>query len=166
MALEIERRFIVQEEQWKPFAIDTQELEQGYLSTNFQEWIVRMRIINKKQSHITLKGLAGGITNYEFEYPIPIKDAETIWNRITKKLHKKRYLLDFRSENWIVDCFQGENSPLVIAEVELSSENEVLVKPNWCSDEITGIKEFSNAALAQFPISNWSREEKKRFNLL
>ncbi len=166
MGLEIERRFIVKEEEWKNYAIEEQELQQGYLSNNFQEWIIRMRIIDKKNSEITFKALAEGITNYEFEYPIPLNDALCIWSRITKKISKKRFLLNFRSEKWLVDCFQEENFPLVIAEVELDSENELIKQPIWCGKEITGIKKFSNASLAEFPISNWSSEEKKSFNLL
>ncbi len=166
MAIEIERRFIVQKDEWKTFAKEAQELQQGYLCTNFEEWLVRVRIIDRKYSVITLKALKEGNTNYEFEYSIPFQDGQSIWDRIKKKLHKTRYFLDFDSHQWVVDCFQGENFPLVIAEVELSSENTWVKQPQWCSSEITGIKKFSNAALAQFPISTWSIEERESFNLL
>ncbi len=165
MGLEIERRFIVQGEEWKAFSQNAQELKQGYLSNNFEEWIVRVRIINEIKSEITLKALAEGISNYEFEYPIPFQDSLSIWNLITKKLTKTRYFLDVYSKKWIVDCFHEDNFPLVIAELELNSEQEHIEQPSWCSYEITGIKEFSNAALAELPIKTWSAKKRKRFNL-
>ena len=165
MALEIERRFIVKGDEWKTFANEIEQLQQAYLSTNFDEWIVRMRIINQMKSEITLKAFAGRMTNHEFEYPIPLEDALAIWNLITKKIRKIRHKLNFGDDEWIVDCFQGKNYPLVLAEVELHSESKFVKQPSWCSKEITGIKKFSNAALAQLPISAWSIEERQSFNL-
>ena len=160
MAIEIERRFLVQKDEWKSFAKEAQELQQGYLSTNFNEWVVRVRILNKNKSQITLKALAEGITNLEFEYPIPLNDAQSIWRRLSKKLYKTRYVLNFRAEKWFIDCFQRENFPLVIAEVELTSHQHQIVKPTWCDEEITRNKTFSNAALAKTPISLWSIESR------
>ena len=166
MVIEIERRFLLEGEEWKVFSKNVQEFQQGYLSTNFEEWVVRIRIINNKSSAICIKALAEGMKNHEFEYPIPLKDALLIWNRITKKFFKKRYSLDLGGGEWIVDCFQGENYPLIIGEVELESEKDLINTPSWCKREITGIKQFSNAALAEVPISHWSQTEKERFNLL
>ncbi len=165
MKLEIERRFLVKGEEWQKLYTEAHELQQGYLSTNFEEWIVRVRIIDKNKSKITLKALAGIMSNYEFEYSIPLKDAESMLSLISKKLHKKRYFLTLGSKEWVIDSFLGSNYPLVIAEVELDSEKELVQKPNWCGNEVTGVKKFSNAALAQCPICDWPEEELQSFNL-
>ncbi len=165
MPFEIERRFIVQGNGWKVLSKETQELQQAYLSTNFEDWVIRMRIINNKKSQLTLKKSADLMTNYEFEYPIPLKDALCLWKLSTKKLIKKRYQLNYGAGQWIVDCFQGSNYPLVLAEVELSSKDQVFKKPSWCGKEITGIKKLSNAALAQLPISHWPTKELQSFNI-
>ena len=165
MNLEIERRFIVKGDGWKSFSQELQELKQGYLSTNFEEWVVRIRIINETKSILTIKGLEGLMTNHEFEYHIPIQDALAMWGRISKKLHKKRYCLNLWPGKWVVDCFEDKNFPLVLAEVELNSEEEFIKKPHWCSHEVTGLKKFSNAGLAQLPISDWSTKELQSFNI-
>ena len=88
-----------------------------------------------------------------------------LWKLSTKKLIKHRYKLNFAPGEWVVDCFQGSNHPLVLAEVELSSTNEIVEKPSWCDQEVTGIKKLSNASLAQLPISSWSAKDLKSFNL-
>ncbi|KGG16783.1 MULTISPECIES: CYTH domain-containing protein [unclassified Prochlorococcus] len=165
MGLEIERRFIVQGNAWKELSTEVKAFHQGYFSTSFEEWIVRLRIINEKHSEITLKARATEMINHEFEYPIPIKDALYMWDLISNKIKKKRHILNFEQGKWVVDCFEGKNFPLVLAEVELNSEKEKITKPSWCSHEITGVKSFSNAALAKSPITEWSITERQRFNL-
>ncbi|AAP99225.1 MULTISPECIES: CYTH domain-containing protein [Prochlorococcus] len=165
MALEIERRFIIKGNEWKAFIKQSQELEQGYFSTNFEEWIVRMRMIDRKKSQITLKALAGKMSTHEFEYSIPLEDAVFMWNLISKKLKKKRYFLNFGPGSWVVDCFEGSNFPLVLAEVELNSEKVLFEQPSWCSQEVTGIKKLSNASLAQYPITDWSQKERLTFQI-
>ncbi len=165
MAFEIERRFMIQGEGWKVFAKEMQKFHQAYLSTNFDEWIIRTRIINNKKSELTFKKSSELMISHEFEYPIPLQDALCLWDLSTKKLIKHRYILDFRPGDWVVDCFMGDNYPLALAEVELSSKTEVIEKPSWCGEEITGIKKLSNASLAQIPISDWSPKELQYFNL-
>ena len=165
MGLEIERKFIVKSNEWKKFSTEPQQLQQGYLSTDFEEWVIRLRIINYQTAKITLKARKDEISNHEFEYSIPFEDGMNIWNLITRKIIKKRYELNFCSQKWIVDVFGGKNHPLVLAEVELDSKNELVKKPTWCTSEVTSIKKFSNAALAQFPIANWSSKERESLNL-
>ena len=166
MALEFERRFLVQKEDWKELAKQGQHLRQGYISSTFDGWTVRIRILAKKQAWITLKSPAKGISNYEYEYLVPLDDAEEIWELVPHKVIKTRYELNLSGGEWIVDCFEGKNSPLVLAEVELSSNDEIVEKPSWCGEELTGRYQWSNAALAQNPISNWSIETLKKNNLL
>ncbi len=165
MPFEIERRYIIQDDGWKVLTKEMQEFHQAYLSTNFDEWVIRTRIINNKESEITLKKSSELMINHEFEYPIPLKDALCLWDLSTKKLIKHRYQLDLSPGDWVIDCFMGNNYPLVLAEVELSSKAEVVQKPSWCGQEITGIKKLSNAALAQLPLSDWSSQELQSFNL-
>ncbi len=165
MALEIEKRFLVTGDDWKEHAISSMQIRQGYLSINFEEWVVRVRIIDNKQSFIGLKSSLNGTINTEFEYKIPIEDAESIWNNLNHKLKKIRFNLNFNNASWVIDCFQDKNYPLKIAEVELENSQSIVSTPNWCGEEITGQKHLSNAALARLPISNWSLKELKIFNL-
>ena len=165
MGIEIERRFLVKNEDWKSQVILSEDFRQAYLNSSIDEWTIRVRIIDKNEAYITLKSSLNGLVNYEFEYPIPLKDALCLWDLSTKKLIKHRYKLDLSPGDWIIDCFMGNNYPLVLAEVELSSKTDVIEKPSWCGQEITGIKKLSNAALAQLPISDWPENELQSFNL-
>ncbi len=165
MSLEIERRFIVKGKNWKNIASNPQHFQQGYLTSSLEGWTIRIRIEGKKQAWLTLKTHATGISNHEFEYSIPIDDAYSIWKLVQYKLTKIRYELNLVGGNWIVDCFEKENAPLVIAEVELSSESDPVLKPKWCGREITGEKQFSNAALAQNPFSKWPEQKRLALNL-
>ena len=166
MALEIERRFIVTGNEWKEFAKNVENFQQGYLSSNSEEWAIRIRIVDKEQAQLTLKKpLMSEYSKYEFEYEIPLSDAKSILNLIYHKLEKKRYSLNYGPGEWIIDCFQGKNHPLVLAEVELETEKQRIKKPNWCKTEISKVKKLSNASLAHHPISAWSIEELEVFNL-
>ncbi len=165
MAIEIERRFLVQGEKWKKCAIKPQYLRQGYLVTSIKNWTVRIRIRDNKKAWLTLKMPAEGIAMNEFEYLIPITDAEALWKLTKYKITKTRYELNLNQGSWIVDCFEEQNSPLIIAEVELTSLHESVDIPSWCHQEITSIQKFSNAALALNPISHWSIESRIAINL-
>ena len=160
MAIEIERRFIVEGDEWKSFAKNPKSFKQGYLSTNFDEWITRIRIIDDKESEITLKARESSIRNREFSYPIPIRDAFLIWKSISLKIIKTRYILNYGPGEWIVDCFQDKNHPLIVSEVEMKSEKDFIKMPIWCVREITGIRSLSNASLANSPICDWKAEDR------
>ena len=165
MALEIERRFLVKGNEWKAISLDSQHFRQGYLTTSIQNWTVRVRIMGKEKAWLTLKYPAEKIARHEFEYLIPIKDAEEIWERTPHKLFKTRYHLDLKEGNWIIDCFEESNDPLVIAEVELVTAEQNIPIPNWCFNEITNNKQLTNAALAQKPIRTWTNEDLMTINL-
>jgi len=160
MPLEIERRFLVSSDEWKKVAKNTSHFYQGYLISNLESWIVRVRVIEQKSAYLTLKTKAEGISNHEFEYLIPLKDANSLLKLAAHKLRKTRYELNIKGGDWIIDCFEGSNFPLVIAEVELTSETQKIEKPVWCHTEITNNKHFSNAALARTPISDWPIEKR------
>ena len=157
MTLEIERRFLIKNDNWKEFITKKTVIEQGYLTKSLDDWIIRIRFSGKK-SKITLKKYIKGFTNFEFEYSIPRSDAETIMSNLSSTIKKERFFLKVEEKSWIIDCFKENNYPLEIAEIELSDEEEDLLLPSFISKEITGLTHYSNFSLAKNPFSNWREE--------
>ena len=155
MALEIERRFLIKNDNWRKFITNKIFIEQGYLSKTIDDWIIRIRFTGK-DFKITLKKHIESFTNFEFEYSIPQKDGETIMSNLSNTIKKDRFFLEIEKKSWIIDCFKENNYPLEIAEIELSSEEEDLSLPSFISKEITGIKHYSNFSLANKPFSEWN----------
>ena len=155
MALEIERRFLIKNDNWRKFITNKIFIEQGYLSKTIDDWIIRIRFTGK-DFKITLKKHIKGFTNFEFEYSIPQKDGETIMSNLSNTIKKERFFLEIEKKSWIVDCFKENNYPLEIAEIELSNEEEDVCLPSFISKEITGIKHYSNFSLANKPFSEWN----------
>ncbi|MGC6482097.1 MAG: CYTH domain-containing protein [Synechococcus sp.] len=166
MALEIERRFLVCGEHWRDRAGPPQALRQGYLASSERGVTVRLRIRDDQVAWLTLKAPAAGFARHEFEYPLPLDDAEALWLLAPQRLIKTRYALDLPGGEWVVDCFGGENAPLVLAEVELPSADTSVALPSWCGQEITGDNRWSNAALALQPLVTWPSTLKESFDLL
>jgi len=154
MALEIERRFLIKNDNWKDFINKKIYIEQGYLSNSLDGWIIRVRLIGKN-SKIALKNHIKGFTNFEFEYSIPRREAETILSNLSNTIKKDRFFLEIEKKSWIIDCFKENNYPLEIAEIELSNEEEDLFFPSFISKEITGQTHYSNFSLANNPFSKW-----------
>jgi len=157
MALEIERRFLIKNENWKEFITKKIYIEQGYLSKSLDDWIIRVRFTGK-DSKIALKKHINGFTNFEFEYSIPLSDAETIMSNLSSTIKKERFFLEVEKKSWIIDCFKEKNYPLEIAEIELSNEEEDLFLPSFISTEITGQIHYSNFSLANNPFSEWEED--------
>ena len=153
MGIEIERRFLVKNEDWRSKIILSEDFRQAYLNLSLIDWTTRVRLIDNKQGYLTLKLSLDGLLNYEFEYSIPLKDALELIKLSKYTINKTRYQLKINNKNWVVDIFYGLNSTLKIAEIELSSKSEKIQIPSWCGQEITGIKSLSNASLAKTPIS-------------
>ena len=160
MGIEIERRFLVENEDWKAQVILSEDFSQAYWNSSADEWTTRIRVIDNKKAFITLKSSLNGLINHEFEYSIPIKDAIELIKLSKYKITKTRYQLKINKKNWVVDLFDGSNFPLKIAEIELNDESEEIQVPSWCGMEITGIKSLSNASLAQTPISELSIKDR------
>ena len=154
MALEIERRFLIKNDNWKEFITKKTVIEQGYLSRSLDDWIIRIRCTGK-DFKIALKKHIASFTNFEFEYSIPQKDGETIMSNLSNTIKKDRFFLEIEKESWIIDCFKENNYPLEIAEIELSNEKEDINLPSFISKEITGLKHYSNFNLANKPFSKW-----------
>ena len=157
MALEIERRFLLKNDNWKEFINKKIPIEQGYLSKTLDGWIIRIRLTGKN-SKITLKKHIKGFTNFEFEYSIPQKEGEMIMSNLSNTIKKERFFVEFEKNSWIIDCFKENNYPLEIAEIELSNEEEDLILPSFISKEITGLTHYSNFNLANNPFSDWGED--------
>ena len=154
MALEIERRFLIKNDNWKQFITKKIFIEQGYLSKNIDDWIIRIRFTGK-EFRLALKKHIKSFTNFEFEYTIPQSDGEQIMSNLKNSIKKERFFLEVEKKTWIIDCFKENNYPLVIAEIELSKEEEDLSLPSFISKEITGLIHYSNFSLANRPFSEW-----------
>ena len=158
MALEIERRFLIKNDKWKEFITHKTFIEQGYLSYDLEDWIVRIRF-NGKNFKIALKKHIKNFTNYEYEYSIPKSDGEKIMSTLKKTIKKERFFLEVDQRKWIIDCFKDKNFPLEIAEIELNEENEEIILPPFLSKEITGLKIFTNLSLTKYPFSKWENND-------
>ena len=154
MAFEIERRFLIKNDNWKEFITEKIFIEQGYLSETIDNWIIRIRFTGK-DFKIAFKKHIKSFTNFEFEYSIPQKDGETIMSNLSNTIKKERFFLKVEKKSWIIDCFKEKNYPLEIAEIELSHEDEDLSLPSFISKEITGVTDYSNVSLANKPFSTW-----------
>ena len=156
MAKEIERRFLVCSNQWQPLVQRCEPLAQGYLCMGQEGFTVRVRL-GAESGWLTLKApTADARVRHEFEYPLPQADATELLALCQWRLHKTRHHLELEGGDWVVDVFEGDNAPLVIAEVELNAADAGLRIPDWCGEEITAKGELSNAALAANP---WAKRQ-------
>ena len=165
MAVEIERRFLLTGEGWRSLAGAPQPLRQGYLAASADGVTVRVRLRGAEAAWLTLKAAADvvGLVRHEFEYAIPVLDAESLWTLAPHRLEKTRFALSLAGGDWVVDQFAGRNGQLLLAEVELPSAQTALEIPAWCGREITGDGRWSNAALAQRPLQDWPMAERQAF---
>lgn len=152
MAVEIERKFLVVGNAWK--TAQGMFIRQGYLNRDPQR-TVRIRV-SGDSAWIALKGLTTGATRSEFEYPIPRNDADALIALCEPPiLEKTRYRLRHAGRLWEIDEFQGENAGLVVAEVELGSEDDRLDLPPWIGAEVTDDPRYFNSNLVAQPYRQW-----------
>lgn len=155
MATEIERKFLVKGDQWRSLATGTL-YRQGYLSTK-KGCTVRVRLAGD-QGYLTIKGLTQGCSRAEYEYPIPAEDAQEMLDNLCEAplIEKTRYKIEYAGLIWEVDEFAGENQGLIIAEVELTDENQSIELPDWIGKEVSDDSRYYNANLVENPYSQWS----------
>ncbi len=154
MGIEIERKFLVDEEKLRRFLGRGTSFEQGYFPTS-DLTTVRIRIAGDS-AFLTIKGKTTGATRSEFEYPVPLSEAREMLDQFCDKtIIKKRYFIKQDQHTFEVDIFEGENAGLIVAEVELSSENETVNLPEWITKEVTHDSRYYNSQLLQNPISKW-----------
>ena len=156
MAKEIERKFLLADDAWRSLAEGT-HYRQGYLSS-VKERTVRIRTIND-QAFLTVKGIAVGATRVEYEYEIPYADGCAMLDELAEKpiIEKRRYKIPFGGLIWEVDEFLGVNEGLVVAEVELQSEEQSFEKPSWVGEEVSDDPRYFNANLVSHPYSVWNK---------
>lgn len=151
--IEIERKFLVDINAWCPK--DTgNPIVQGYLSTE-KERVVRVRIKGEK-AWLTIKGKSTGISRIEMEYEIPVHEAKVLMELCHDfPIRKKRFVEKINGMTWEIDVFEGENSGLVIAEVELSDENQQVDLPDWVTKEVSTDHRYFNSWLSEHPFATW-----------
>lgn len=154
MGIEIEKKFLLTGKEWKQLATGT-AYRQGYLNSA-KERTVRVRTIND-QGFLTIKGVSVGATRLEYEYEIPLEDANALLDELCEKplIEKNRYKVNFSGFTWEIDEFFGENDGLIVAEIELESEDQAFDKPDWVGEEVTGDSRYFNSNLINNPYSKW-----------
>lgn len=154
MGIEIEKKFLLTGSDWKELA-DGTAYRQGYLNS-VKERTVRVRTIDDK-GFLTVKGISVGATRLEFEYEIPFDDANALLDELCEKplIEKNRYKVDYLGFTWEIDEFFGENDGLVVAEIELESEDQQFDTPGWVGEDVTGDPRYFNSNLIKEPYSQW-----------
>ena len=155
MGKEIERKFLMQGAAWREVAGKGTSYRQGYLST-VKERTVRVRTIDEK-GFLTIKGITVGVSRKEFEYEIPVKEADDILTNLCEKplIEKNRYKVELNGLTWEIDEFFGDNDGLIIVEVELTSEDQSYDKPTWVGEEVSGDPRYFNSNLTKNPYKSW-----------
>lgn len=166
MAIEIERKFLVVGGDWRGQAHQRLRIAQAYLnhsealSAGHEHCSIRVRITGGAAS-LNIKSREAGARRQEFEYPIPLADAESLMRLACEgRIEKVRHLVQAGGHLWEIDEFSGDNAGLVVAEIELQHESETFQKPDWLGVEVTGCLRFYNMALAARPYHHWTAEEK------
>jgi CYTH domain-containing protein len=156
MGIEIERKFLVKSDGWRAAAESGIDYRQGYLSHESGR-TVRVRIAERK-AYLTVKGAASGNRRAEYEYEIPVEDAEEMLAMCAGMvIEKTRFRVPHAGLVWEVDVFAGENAGLIVAEVELESEDQVVPLPEWVGQEVSEEKRYSNSKLSMHPFRRWDR---------
>ncbi len=155
MAVEIEYKYLVKLDLWNEVSpAKSVRIIQGYISTEPSKSI-RVRMLDQK-GFITIKGMAERAKRLEYEYEIPGQDAKELLDSFcTKLVSKTRYYVQHENHTWEVDVFDGLNSGLVVAEIELQSEDEAYSKPEWLGEDVTHDFRYSNSNLSLNPYSTW-----------
>lgn len=155
MSVEIERKFLVANDAWRSDVVSQAHILQGYLVSR-AEITVRVRV-KDDAAYLTIKGATSGISRSEYEYRIPVEDAQSMLRDLatSNPIDKTRYRVRSGHHTWDLDLFAGENEGLVMAEVELDSEQEAFELPAWAGDEVSGDPRYYNAYLAQHPYQHW-----------
>ncbi|MDE1045473.1 MAG: CYTH domain-containing protein [Nitrospinaceae bacterium] len=154
MGKEIERKYLIKDDTWRKDASGT-TYRQGYLST-VKERTVRVRTIDDK-GFLTIKGITIGATRREYEYEIPMADANEMLDELCEKpiIEKTRFKISHAGLTWEIDEFAGVNQGLIVAEVELESEDQNIDFPPWVGEEVSGDPRYFNSNLIANPFANW-----------
>jgi adenylate cyclase len=159
MSFEIERKFLVRDDEWRQLATKRMDIRQAYLAWE-NKASVRIRIIDNSSATLTVKSRPVELRRLELEYEIPVLEAEALIPlRQGLIVEKVRYRFPWGDLAWEVDLFSGENTGLVIAEIELRHEHQSIQLPSWIGEEVTGQPPYYNGSLAHHPFCSWARRE-------
>jgi len=155
MGIEIEKKFLVNKEKWSQVTKEKRSLyRQGYIVSD-PEKTIRVRVTDTA-AFLTIKGLTVGASRAEFEYSIPVDEAQQLLDGFCDSIVSKiRYFITYDNKLWEVDEFLDDNEGLMVAEIELGSEDEVFSLPEWVGKEVTSEKKYSNSNLAKRPYRSW-----------
>ena len=155
MSVEIERKFLVKNDSWRSHIVSRAHVMQGYLAAEATA-AVRVRV-KGDAAFLTIKGATSGVSRSEYEYRIPVEDAQAMLRElaVSTVIEKTRYRVKSGRHTWDLDLFAGQNEGLVMAEVELDSEQEAFELPEWAGEEVSGDSRYYNSYLAQHPFKYW-----------
>ena len=155
MATEIERKYLVLNDSWRARVRQEVRYLQGYLA-NTRDCSVRVRV-GGDSAFLNVKGATVGASRLEFEYPVPVADAEVMLRELCAGgvVEKTRYYVPHGGREWEVDVFAGDNAGLIVAEIELDDEADVVALPDWAGEEVTGDVRYYNSNLAVTPFNRW-----------
>ena len=155
MGVEIERKFLVKNDAWRYSVESEHHIMQGYLASDARI-TVRVRV-KDDAAFLTIKGPTSGIGRSEYEYLIPLPDGQAMLHELSLPavIEKTRYRVRCGAHVWDLDLFAGENAGLVMAEVELASEDEPFEMPDWAGQEVSSDPRYYNASLARHPFNRW-----------
>lgn len=166
MAIEIERKFLLVSESWRAQVHHSQRIAQAYLNDyaavagGREQCSVRVRIAGR-DANLNIKSREPGARRREFEYPIPLSDAEALMAlSCGPAIDKIRHYVNQGAHCWEIDEFGGDNAGLIVAEIELEAVDEPFEKPAWLGREVTDFPRYFNLALSSKPYNAWSAEEK------
>lgn len=156
MGIEIERKFLVSNDSWREAASVGIPIKQGYL-VGGKEASVRVRL-QGDEANLNIKSATLGVRRQEFEYPVPLEDAEILLTTLCQRpiIEKTRYLVTYANKQWEIDVFEGDNAGLIVAELELHDESEQYEPPPWLGEEVSDDPRYYNTCLSQHPYKEWS----------
>ncbi|MBX2805701.1 MAG: CYTH domain-containing protein [Hyphomicrobiales bacterium] len=156
MAIEIERKFLVRNDDWRKLVTKTKQIHQGYLASD-DRLSVRVRTVDDQRALLTIKSSKAALSRSEFEYPIPLDDAAQLLAQCQgHPIEKIRHVVPWHGLEWEIDLFSGANDGLVVAEIELQSVDQQVELPGWIGEEVTGQDRYSNNGLSVHPFTLWS----------
>lgn len=159
MGVEIEKKFLIKKDLWEKVKADGTLYRQGYMLKDADKTI-RIRTIENDNGYITIKGKTKGFSRPEYEYSIPLQEAEELLEKFCEAIvEKKRYKVKVAGKLWEVDEFLGDNEGLLLAELELKNETETFDLPEWIDKEVTNDQRYYNSQLSVNPYKNWKHEK-------
>ena len=155
MATEIERKFLLLDDTWRSEIEKSICIRQGYLAGS-EKSSIRVRI-GGDQANINIKSATLGVTRSEYEYPIPVNEANEILDLLCEGplIEKTRYYVPHGNHCWEIDVFSGENDGLIVAEIELARVDEDFERPDWLGEEVSDDTRYYNVCLVKHPYKNW-----------